>query len=372
MVRRRLAICLLAAAQLVGCGVVDPFHTTFDDNEPALRYEAREIRKADPPTEAIHVATWNIKFGGARIEFFWECPGERVNMSRSEVVANLEPIAEAIEAIDPDVLILQEIDLEAKRSAYVDQVQWLLDHTDLNYGVYASQWKSDYVPSDGIGRVDSGNAILSKWPFEQARRIKLPLIAEQGGLTQYFYLRRNILDARVAIPERRDVRVLDTHTSAFAEDDTTRQQIARFAERMRMHDEAGDLVVAGGDLNTLPPGTERTENLEKKPADCERGSDYTDHDGWMDPMYGAFTPAVALEEYAAHNAPYLTYSGRADGFWNRKLDYLFTNGRFVDGSATTYQSEARGGVRTMPLSDHAPVSVGLRLAAPADGSGGRD
>jgi endonuclease/exonuclease/phosphatase family metal-dependent hydrolase len=51
----------------------------------------------------------------------------------------------------------------------------------------------------------------------------------------------------------------------------------------------------------------------------------------------------------------------ADGFWNRKLDYLFTNGRFRVDSAVTHQDTASGGLATMPLSDHAPISVTLEV-----------
>ena len=357
-------ILSVVALLVAGCGVVDPFHTTFADDEPAERYEARRVQEVGPPpADAIEVATWNIKFAGGRIEFFWECPGDRVNMTEREVRTHLERIGEAVRAVDADLLILQEVDVDAKRSAYVDQVQWLLDHTDYNYGVYASQWKSDYVPSDGIGRMDSGNAILSRWPIRDARRIALPLIKSQGGLTRYFWLRRNILDARIAIPERRDVRVLGTHTAAFAEDDTTRKQIARLADRMASHDGDGELVVAGGDLNTIPPGSTKEKDFEPEPPEkCDLdGSDYSGHDGWTDPLYDQFEPAVSLEAFGDDNGPHFTFSSDGEVFWNRKLDYLFTNGAFVDRSATTYQSEERGGIRTLPLSDHAPVSVGLHL-----------
>src|SRR5690606_25181918 len=110
------------------------------------------------------------------------CFGDRVLMNKGEVLHNLERLAEKINQYDPDVLILQEVDVSSKRSAYVDQMQWLLDHTRLRYGVYAAQWKADYVPSDGLGAMDSGNGILSKYPLSEAERIALSLRSEQSGL----------------------------------------------------------------------------------------------------------------------------------------------------------------------------------------------
>ena len=65
------------------------------------------------------------------------------------VAANMAAIAEAINAMDADIVLLQEVDLESKRTGYLNQVQYLLDNTYLNYGSYASMWEADYIPSDG-------------------------------------------------------------------------------------------------------------------------------------------------------------------------------------------------------------------------------
>ena len=74
----------------------------------------------------------------------------------------------------------------------------LLDNTS-GFGAYASMYKTDFAPSDGLGMVDGGNVVLSKYKLEDAQRIPLALRTDQGSLEQYFYLRRNIL--KVKIPE---------------------------------------------------------------------------------------------------------------------------------------------------------------------------
>ena len=58
-------------------------------------------------------------------------------------------------------------------------------------------WEADLIPSDGIGRINTGNAILSKYELSDAERIQLRLRTDQDDLIQYFYLRRNILKARI-------------------------------------------------------------------------------------------------------------------------------------------------------------------------------
>ena len=173
--------------------------------------------------------TWNVRFGAARIPWFGDSCGDRVIMTKSEVIAHLENIADYINSVQPDILLLQEVDVESKRSGYIDQVQWFLDNTSFNYGAYASMWQAQFIPSDGLGRVDVGNAILSRWEITDAERIQLPLRTDQDGLTQYFYLRRNILKTRIDVPNR-DFYAVCTHTTAFATDDTKQKHIEMFYE----------------------------------------------------------------------------------------------------------------------------------------------
>lgn len=340
-----------------GC---DPFHTEFEDVEPASVYAASTLTSAESVTDVLTVMTWNIKFGGGRIDFFFDCHGDRVLMDKSEVVENLEGLAAKIQQVDPDILVLNEVDVSSKRSAYVDMVQWLLDHTALNHGVYASQWKADFIPSDGLGRVDSGNAILSRWSFTDATRIALSLIGEQDALTQHFYLKRNLLHARVMLPGNDPVRVLATHLSAYSSDGTKKTQIDEVKGWMDLFDEAGESVILAGDLNALPPGSFKLKGFADEACPSEGpfdAGDFSQETDWLDGLYADFTPAVTLSDYAANNLPYFTHTTDKEGFWNRKLDYLFTNGAFAVGSDLTHQASWSGGMATMPLSDHAPLSV---------------
>ena len=350
------AMLLFAALTLVAC---DPFHTGFEDIEAAEMYTAADIEAPDDSApETLVVMNWNAKYGAGRIDFFFDCHGDRSLMNSEEVTTNLDGLAEKIKQVNPDVLLLQEIDTNSKRSAYIDQVQYLLDKTGLNYGAYASQWRADYVPSDGVGPVDSGNAILSKYPLLDGERIALPLIGEQDGITQYFYLKRNMLQVRLDVG-RDDVYVVNVHTAAYSSDGTKKDQIDLFKAHLDDLTAQGKIALGGGDLNALPPGTEQLEGFDD--FVCEQdgefdADDYTPEVGWLDALYETYTPAVALEDYKADNAAYFTHTTSKDLFWNRKLDYLFTNTSFVAGSTVTHQDTSKGGTETMPLSDHAPIS----------------
>lgn len=339
-------------------GACDPFGTEFADEEPAQRYEADEPSTVAPP-DVLKIMTYNVKFGGGRIDFFFDCHGERVLMSREEVLGNMEGIGEVIRELDPDVLFVQEADVASKRAAYVDQVDWLLQNTALNYGVYASHWKADFVPSGGLGPVDSGNAILSKFPLKDAKRIALPLREDQGGLEKYFYLRRNILVADLELEGKEPIRLVGTHLAAYSHDGTKEKQLKIFEEQLQ---EAAGRVIGAGDLNTLPPGSEKQSEFPDSVCtdDSFQADDYLEEGDFLVGLYESFTPAIPLEAYQADNSPHFTHTTSSDGVWNRKLDYVFTDLAVIAGSGRTHQ-DAVGEMSTMDLSDHAPITVEVEL-----------
>jgi endonuclease/exonuclease/phosphatase family metal-dependent hydrolase len=262
-----------------------------------------------------------------------------------------------------DIVLLQEVDIHSKRSAFIDQVQWLLDNTDLNYGVYASGWRADYIPGDGLGAMDSGNAILSRWPIADAWRIPLALRSAQGALTRYFYLKRNILNATIDIPDQTGFHVVNVHTAAYSKDGTKQKHIDRFKAELDKLNRLNALFVGGGDLNVIPPGSVQVNDFDDLVCMDEDfiADDFTEELTWLSPLYGSYQPAIPLDAYQLDNSRYYSHTVDAEGFWNRKLDYLFTNGEWQVGSGLVHQDLNSGGMATMPLSDHAPVSAVLVL-----------
>ncbi len=341
----------------------DPFHTKIEkQKEQVISYKANLLKEIAAPTSDLKAMTWNIKFGGGRIDFFFDCFGDRSLMTKEEVISNLDGIIAKIKQVNPDVIFLQEVDIDSKRAAYVDQVQYILDNTDLNYGVYASQWKANYVPSDGIGRMNSGNAILSKWELSNPERTALPLIGNQDPMTQYFYLRRNILTATIKLASSKNLSLVNIHAEAYATDGTKQEQIRLFKEHLDAINKTGGFFLAGGDLNSIPPGTTKTNNFPDNVCTGNfEGEDYTPQLEWLRPLYNSYLPAIPLSEYNANNAKHATFTADKNGFWNRKLDYMFTNLSFEANSGITHQNISSGGMETMPLSDHAPISAKLTL-----------
>ena len=118
-------VCLL----IVSC---EPLVTQFEDVEDGIMYKAKQIEPPPTAVTTIKVTTWNIRFGAGRLPWFGDSCGDRVLFSEDEVMVNLQGIVEKINEMQPDILFLQEVDIKSKKSAYINELQWLLDHTYFN------------------------------------------------------------------------------------------------------------------------------------------------------------------------------------------------------------------------------------------------
>ena len=75
---------------LISC---DPFNTKIEDQKiQVIQYEATDLTSAPTIDSLLKVATWNVKFGGGRIDFFFDCHGDRVLMNKNEVLENSQTI----------------------------------------------------------------------------------------------------------------------------------------------------------------------------------------------------------------------------------------------------------------------------------------
>jgi len=327
---------------LVSC---DPLVTEFPTEQAATEYTAKTL-STPPNKDTLTVVTWNIRFGIGRAKWFGDSCGELVLFDTDEIQDGLELLAAKITAMDADILLLQEVDTDSKRSAYIDQVQWLLDNTAMNYGVYASMWEVQFVPSDGLGRVNTGNAILSRWPLSEAERIQLSLRGDQDDLTRAFYVRRNVLRAKVNYPGSLFWAV-DIHASAFSNDDTKQKQYLEFKDVLDELNAQGEHFVAGGDLNELPPGAVKNNYCDNdrcpdEDSEEDEGCDFSNETTWISALFDSYVPAVSLVNYLQDENSYFTHASTHDASderyqWNRKLDYLFTNTDWVPRSTVTHQ-----------------------------------
>ncbi len=320
---------------------------------------------------------WNLKFAGGRIDFWFDMWGDRVQMTRAEVESNLQGLVALINEVNPDLLLVEEIEVNSRRSAYVNMVREILARTGLSQVAYVSTWRSRYIASEGLGRMDLGNAIFSRYPIRAAERIPQSDRTDQDPATAAFYIHRAIGRAVLDLGGQ-EVAALVVHTEAYDTDGTKSRQLREIREVLA---EERLPFVVGGDFNAIPPGSLRSVDFNDEHPES-RGTEFAQPPyqlGDMTPFYEDYVAAISRERYGTtleSQRQHFTHSviGRdrvgargEPGFWTRTLDYLFVKppSSWQEGSTDTLQEPGRLGIGADPmlLSDHCPV-VGTWQVAP--------
>jgi endonuclease/exonuclease/phosphatase family metal-dependent hydrolase len=375
-------LLLIPLVALPGCEwVVDSMD--FEREEvPRFKANAEHPAPASNPT-ALKVMAWNIKYGACRIDFWFDFWGDRVQLSTTEVHECMTRVAALVAEYNPDILMTEEIEVNSRRSAFVDMVRFLLENTNLRYGAYYETWNSRYIPNEGLGRMNLGNAIFSRYPIVRAERIRQIDRTDQDPLTKTFYIHRAIGRAELDIGGGRTAVAYVVHTEAYDQDGTKQKQIQQIHDVVKAEPNP---FVLGGDFNELPPVCDERAPAGT-PESCEgrlrlagflderaasRGTSFEQPPytpSVMKRFYDDFTPSISLARYGvgdANQRPYFTHSvlgpdGANDdgqpGFWNRTLDYLFVRQTDTWSATDVLQEPGRLGITGNPLrlSDHAPV-----------------
>lgn len=217
----------------------------------------------------LRILCWNIHFGaGAALNDARRFPPE-------EVLANLVAVAAVAREQAADVLVLQEVDRVADRSARVDQLQRLRELTGLEHAAFAMTWDSAWVPypvltrpSAQYGRVLSGQAVLSRFPIAEHQRLALPQPPRYGRVHNHFYLHRCAQQVTLDLGGR-TLGLLNVHLEAF-DMANRRLHARRIAETLR---QTSGAALCLGDFNAIPPEAPQQHSFADEPSADHRGDD---------------------------------------------------------------------------------------------------
>ncbi|UCE94602.1 MAG: endonuclease/exonuclease/phosphatase family protein, partial [Flavobacteriaceae bacterium] len=172
------------------------------------------------PNDSIHsIITYNIGYLSGMTN---NLPVEK---PKSLFDQNLNKVIYELKKTDADIVCLQEIDFDSKRSFHVDQQQEL---AKLGYGYFGKNinWDKKYVPfpyypfSMHFGKILSGQSVLSKYPILEQERIELKRNPNNPFYYDSFYLDRLAQLTKVNI-KGRTVVLINVHLEAF--DPSTRK-----------------------------------------------------------------------------------------------------------------------------------------------------
>ncbi|MEL7355194.1 MAG: endonuclease/exonuclease/phosphatase family protein [Cyanobacteria bacterium J06560_6] len=172
---------------------------------------------------------------------------------RSFFVNNQQQVIAALGAVKPDIVALQEIDINARRSYEIDQVAALAASLEMSASAIAINWDKQYLPfpywppSAHFGKILSGQATISRYPIERNRRIVLERVPDQPFFYNKFYLDRLAQVSQISL-DGQPVIVISVHLEAF--DEPTRINQTQFV-RSLAEDYAQTLpVIVTGDFNS--------------------------------------------------------------------------------------------------------------------------
>lgn len=208
----------------------------------------------------ITVLTFNTGYGGmdAGADFFMDGGRGSRGGSREKVRANLERIAAFLAVENPDLALLQEVDLKATRSYGVNELAELGNGLAGHGRVFALNFKVPWVPvplARPMGAVTSGLLTLSRFRVRSALRLRLP--GKKAWPRQLAELDRCLGECRLSLQGGGELVVLNLHLSVFDRDGRIRRRQLDYLRR-RLLDEyrRGSYVIAGGDWNHGLPGSD--------------------------------------------------------------------------------------------------------------------
>ena len=254
LTRRRIAIAagvLALMTQAAGGLFLLWGAQTRDAGEPRLEFPIDRFGDATAavPT-TLKVMTWNIAYGRGGP---W-LPGD--HHARREVVGILERVATHVEAVDPDVLALQEVDFASDRTGNVDELAWLQRRLNYPYAAWVTTWEVRYVPyppwpiEAHAGGIHMGMAVLSKHPIVSNVRYRLPEPEETSAVYDAFYVKRAVQAVGIEVGTQRFT-VFNVHLESMFFDNRLHQIDVMKAV---IESDCQGLCVLMGDLNSAPVG----------------------------------------------------------------------------------------------------------------------
>ena len=247
-----ILLVLLAAGALLGYlslteykpAEVEPVAVSGNENAVAVY----------APGQELTLVSWNIGYGalGDNADFFMDGGKGVKTADRERVMQNLNGIAEQLGQLNPDLILLQEIDRDSERSWGIRETDWMRERFPDCAAVFANKCKVPYVPYPipPIGRVDSGILTLSRAPIASAERYQLP--CPFSWPIRLANLKRCLLSARIPLEgTERELVVVNLHLEAYDSGEGKVAQTAMLARILREEAEKGNYVIAGGDFNQL-------------------------------------------------------------------------------------------------------------------------
>ncbi|MCR4676245.1 MAG: endonuclease/exonuclease/phosphatase family protein [Sphaerochaetaceae bacterium] len=207
--------------------------------------------------EELSLLCWNIGYAGLgkEMDFFMD-GGTMSNPGSKDIVERyLSGIDSTIDGIDPDLVMLQEVDSSSSRTYKIDERKVLGEGYD--YSSFALNYSCLFVPIPfpPMGTVHSGlYTMTDDLVMDEAQRYSL--YCPFSWPVRVFNLRRCLMASYLPIEGSDKYLVLvNLHLEAYTEGDGRDLQTRQLLSLLEKEYEKGNYVIAAGDFNQFMPGS---------------------------------------------------------------------------------------------------------------------
>ena len=210
-----------------------------------------------PQNAELNILGWNIGYAalGAESDFLLDGGENLCAADRADVDRYLAGIKAETERGGYDVLMLQEVDTNSKRTFSIDEAKELARGDSF----HALNYSCPYVPNPStyfinpFGRINSGLETCSVYEVERAERIALPCPFSWPLRT--VNLKRCLLVSYLPIEgSDRQLVLVNLHLEAYDDGEGKAAQTKQLMDFLAEEYAKGNYVIAGGDFNQTFPG----------------------------------------------------------------------------------------------------------------------
>lgn len=212
--------------------------------------------------EEYSIVTYNVGFGcySPEFSFFmdeadWKNGKHTVGVygrgiNKNDVIKDTLGTGDVLRSINPDFILLQEVDEKATRSFNINMRSYYEDLFSSMNSIYAVNFHSQYLNLplyDPHGIVNAGLLTLSKYKSSKAERISYPVssaLSKIADLDRCFSIERFITD------DGKELVIINNHMSAYDEGGVIRKaQLDTLNSYLETEYKKGNYVIVGGDFN---------------------------------------------------------------------------------------------------------------------------
>jgi endonuclease/exonuclease/phosphatase family metal-dependent hydrolase len=332
-----------------------------------MNYHPRQIERLEPhnrgdtpillPGQRIRVVTFNVQFlAGTGYHFFYD-GGPDTLVDKNDIGRVAARVGGFIKDSGADLVLLQEVDIGARRTAYVDELALLRSvfPAVLQNHVSAYYWKSRFVPHPKIlGSAGTMLVVFSRYRIAAARRYQLPL-TPGNPIDRDFNLKRAILEVEFPVANEKSIAILNTHLEGFpTRTNIMERQIKKVLEQLQRLSRQNQPWIIAGDFNLLPPG----QSARLTPEDRGHHHDPSE----LGPVYERYVGLPPISDATGgrmRRCFTFTKKSGSNRIPVRTLDYFFASPSVtVDRYSVSQES-------MLDISDHLPLIADFTLPAAA-------